>query len=312
MPNVGIVIASVLLTLLIAPHSHAAADCYSDCLQSCVQAGGTQQSCELTCRAECRGSDADLSITMTASPDPAIVGQDLRYLIEARNSGPSNATGIQIVDTLPTAVTFLSATASTGVCAGSGGAVTCSVDTLPVNGSVSISLSVRPAAGGELLNQVSVASPVLQTDPDSSNNTASLTTLVVPPTKAGGVDLGIIKRGPVGVRVGDRYSYAIEVTNLSAGVDATNVVIEDTLPQGMEVQYIFPHEGPVSACSRSGSVVRCRLGTVPNGARVRVSIMVYLHTRSADATNAVTVRATEADPNPVNNRAEYRTPIDGF
>ena len=157
-----------------------------------------------------------------------------------------------------------------------------------------------------------MAAPVVQTDPDSSNNTASLTTLVVPATKAVGVDLGIIKRGPVGVRVGDRYSYGIEVTNLSAGLEATNVVIEDTLPQGIEFQYVFPLEGPVPVCSRSSNIVSCTLQKLSHDSLVRFAIMVYLARRPVEATNTVEVRATEADVNPSNNRTEYRTAVTGF
>ena len=43
----------------------------------------------------------DLALVKTASPNPVKAGQQLTYTLTATNNGPSNATGVTIVDTLP-------------------------------------------------------------------------------------------------------------------------------------------------------------------------------------------------------------------
>ena len=43
------------------------------------------------------------------SPDPLLLGNYLTYTITVSNSGPATATGLVVVDTLPPAVNFISA-----------------------------------------------------------------------------------------------------------------------------------------------------------------------------------------------------------
>ena len=60
----------------------------------------------------------DLTITKVAAPDPAFAGQNLVYVLTATNvdNGLSAAENVEIVDLLPSDVTFLSATPSVGSC----------------------------------------------------------------------------------------------------------------------------------------------------------------------------------------------------
>ena len=43
----------------------------------------------------------DLAIDKTGSPNPATPGQRLTYTLTVTNAGPSGATGVKVVDTLP-------------------------------------------------------------------------------------------------------------------------------------------------------------------------------------------------------------------
>lgn len=51
----------------------------------------------------------DLSVTKSDAPDPVSVGKDLVYTITVKNAGPLTATGVTLTDTLPTSVSFVSA-----------------------------------------------------------------------------------------------------------------------------------------------------------------------------------------------------------
>jgi uncharacterized repeat protein (TIGR01451 family) len=72
-------------------------------------------------------SSADLAITKSGSPNPVKQGQTITYTLGVTNNGPSNATGVTVTDTLPTKVTFVSATPSQGSCSQAAGIVTCAL-----------------------------------------------------------------------------------------------------------------------------------------------------------------------------------------
>ncbi|HEV2904510.1 MAG TPA: PQQ-dependent sugar dehydrogenase, partial [Pyrinomonadaceae bacterium] len=97
------------------------------------------------------------------------------------NSGPASATNVSVTDNLPIGVTFGSATTTQGSCSGSG-PVNCSIGTLASGASAIVTISVTPTASGQITNNATVSAT--EADPDSSNNTASLITVIDSPPPA--------------------------------------------------------------------------------------------------------------------------------
>lgn len=120
-------------------------------------------------------SSADLSITKTDSPDPSSVRANLTYRITVANNGPANASGVSVADTLPASVNFVSATATQGACSGATNVV-CAIGSLNAGASAVVTIVVQPQNAGQLTNSASVTAN--QTDPVSSNNSATTTTAV--------------------------------------------------------------------------------------------------------------------------------------
>ncbi|HKU76949.1 MAG TPA: PQQ-dependent sugar dehydrogenase [Pyrinomonadaceae bacterium] len=120
---------------------------------------------------------ADLSITNTASPNPGQAGVSLSYRIIATNDGPSPATNVTVTDTLPAGVAFVSATATQGNCNGSG-PVICNLGNLDVDGSAIVTIVVVPSSPGQITNSATVSA--VETDSDTTNNTAAVTTVIQP------------------------------------------------------------------------------------------------------------------------------------
>ena len=120
-------------------------------------------------------SSADLSVTKTASPNPAQVGVTLSYRITATNNGPAVATNVNVIDTPPASVTFGSATTTQGNCNGTS-AVNCNLGTLAVGASAIVTINVTPSAAGQITNSATVNAS--ESDFDSTNNSASTTTLI--------------------------------------------------------------------------------------------------------------------------------------
>src|SRR5918992_2963363 len=61
-------------------------------------------------------AQSDLTITKNDSADPVSVGSEFTYSISVTNNGTDAATNVEVVDTLPSEVDFVSATPSQGSC----------------------------------------------------------------------------------------------------------------------------------------------------------------------------------------------------
>jgi len=73
---------------------------------------------------------ADLSVAKSDSPDPVSKGAQLTYSIVVTNNGPGSATAVQLTDSLPASVQFVSATSTAGSCMQTGGTVACNLGDL--------------------------------------------------------------------------------------------------------------------------------------------------------------------------------------
>ena len=242
---------------------------------------------------------ADLSITKSDSPDPVLQGQEVTYTLGVHNAGPSVASDVTVTDTLPSGVTFNSATTSQGSCSQSAGVVTCLLGDMNIGSNVSVQVKVTPQSAGSITNQASVSS--ITTDPQAANNNASATTTVDPVA-----DLSITKSdSPDPVSSGQELTYGITVHNAGPS-SSSGVTVTDTLPSGVTYTSATPSQG---TCSQASGTVTCSLGTVVTGANASVDIKV-VPTSGTSITNQATVSATTVDPVLVNNAASATTTVD--
>jgi uncharacterized delta-60 repeat protein/uncharacterized repeat protein (TIGR01451 family) len=118
----------------------------------------------------------DLSVTKSG-PATVSIGDRPTYSMTVTNSGPAAATNVSLSDTLSgPAATVVSATTTAGTCTTTAGGATCSLGTLPVGGSATVTIAAEPRATGTLTNQATVSAT--QTDPVPANNTATQATTV--------------------------------------------------------------------------------------------------------------------------------------
>ncbi|HYE16313.1 MAG TPA: hypothetical protein VD968_17880 [Pyrinomonadaceae bacterium] len=125
---------------------------------------------------------ADLSLKMTDSKDPVVLGEQFSYTLTVTNAGPAAAGGVTLTDTLPAAMTFVSASASQGGItssppAGSSGTVTAALGTLGSGATATVQITVTATQAGAFTNTASVSA--IESDPNAANNTAKQATTVV-------------------------------------------------------------------------------------------------------------------------------------
>lgn len=119
---------------------------------------------------------ANLAVSVTDAPDPQFVGSNVLYTITLQNTGPYNAPGVSLTNTLPPGVNLVSATTTQGTLNTNANPITGSLGQLNNSSSIVVTLTVSPQAAGFMTNTVSVAGQY--PDPSPANNTATNGTLV--------------------------------------------------------------------------------------------------------------------------------------
>ncbi len=139
-------------------------------------------------------ASADLSITMSVSPEAGVVGATLTYSLDLRNNGPDEASGVQMSDTLPSELSIVSATPSQGVCSG-GAFIVCDLGSLSDGANATIEIQAVTLSAGEIVNRASVVSR--ETDPVPSNNAASAAATITGGTATARLAVRVVGRGSV-------------------------------------------------------------------------------------------------------------------
>lgn len=246
--------------------------------------------------------NAVLQISKTDTPDPTTVGQALNYQIIVSNTGPSTATNLEILDTLPAGLTFVSVNSTAGTAVHDNGQITVNVPSLNVGGQVTVDIATTVLVGfaGSTITNTATANA-----DEAALVTANATTNINPQ-----VDLSITKTDDVDpVNRGGTLTYTMVVTNNGPGA-ATNVEVVDTLPA--DVTFVSATGGTVTPPSGGDNTVTVNVGDIPNGGTRTVTVTVNVsQTAGTTFTNTAIVRSTETtagfDPNPNNNTASEPT-----
>jgi len=124
---------------------------------------------------------ADLSVASAGTSGTIIPGATVLYDLNPSNGGPSNATSVSVVDTLPVGVGFVNASGSGWDCGFNNvlRTITCSRASIAVGAAPPITVTINvPALGGQLTDSVAVSSAT--SDANTSNNTYNFILLVQP------------------------------------------------------------------------------------------------------------------------------------
>src|SRR5262249_23130996 len=146
-------------------------------------------------------TSADLSITQTG-PATVTAGTDVTYHITATNNGPSDAASYNVFGSLSgsTVVSFVQDTGPTN-----------GVSPLPAGATATFTLIVHvdpSAAAGSTISDTANITGGATSDPDTTNNTNTLTSTV-----ATSADVSIVKTGPATVTAGTDVTYHITAVN---------------------------------------------------------------------------------------------------
>ncbi len=166
---------------------------------------------------------AELSVTLSDTPDPVTIGAQLSYTASVDNSGPDAATSVTLSLPLPPGTQFVSMTSPAGwSCTtppvGANGIVTCSIASMAVSSApfvVTASVDAAVSTG----TVFSATASVVSTSPDSmpGDDSSTATTMAVngPPTISSIADQTITEdtsTSPLPFTVGDLVTPAASLT----------------------------------------------------------------------------------------------------
>ena len=243
---------------------------------------------------------ADLSMSGSGSPDPALTGQNVTDTFTISNGSAQAAQSVVFTDAIPAGAGYVGATPSQGSCSLSAGTVTCNLGTVAGNGSATVAVVVTPSAAGTLSNQASVSSST--SDPDTSNNQATASSQVNDPTPPGGggtgsPDLVVTEvASPTPAHLSQPLTFHFTVRNIGTA-GATGVRLNDVLPPNMQFVSATPSTG---SCTESAGIVTCDLGDLAAGGTITVDVVV-IPWALGPASDGASVGSNETDANPVDN-----------
>lgn len=247
-------------------------------------------------------TSADLSVTKSGSPTPALPGQYLTYTLTVRNAGPGAAVDAVLADAVPPQLTGAEYSVDNGATwttwTGS-----LSLGTLPPDSvrTVLIRGIVSSTASGMISNTAIVSSGTPDPNPDNNRDTA------IPPVNES-ADLSIVKTAsPVPVAAGGTVTYTLTVTNAGPS-PAQNTVLTDVLPPAV-LNPEFAVQGGADFAPWPGSYA---IGTLAAGETFLVTIRGTLNPSAATGTltNTAVVESATPDPTPDNNRDTTETPVE--
>ncbi len=241
-------------------------------------------------------ASADLVASMSAAPNPIVLGGTLIYTISVTNRGPSDSSGVTVANAFPASVAVLSATITQGSISPGGALWT--VGTLPFGAGATATITAVPTQEGVITATATAQGN--QLDPVPANNTATVTTVV-----GAAADLAIsITDLPDPTVASSNLTYMVTVVNQGPSA-ATGVNVNDFLPVGVKVLATNATQG---AFSIAGNTLSWTVGSLANGANATLTIVVATTTNGVLTTSA-TVAGAQNDPNLTNNSATASTVV---
>ncbi len=183
----------------------------------------------------------DVAIDKTGTPGVVRSNDIETYTLTIVNNGPSDATGVQVVDTLPAGLTFVSATPAQGSATNAGNTVTIQVGNLASGASTTITIEARVTTSvAQTLTNVAVVS-ANETETTYVNNRDEFPITVLPPVQAPISSVGgfvYVDTNNDGVFDGTEAPIAGVSVRL-LGTDSTGAAVDVTVQTQADGSYLF-------------------------------------------------------------------------
>ncbi len=235
----------------------------------------------------------DLKLDLKAQTS-VVAGDEMTYTLTTGNIGSLDATGVQMILTLPPGVTYRRASDK---CMPKGNQVFCKIEHIGVRESPPPSRTVTVAVDPSVRNPFAAQAVATANEGDpTSPNEASVRTQVQAKS-----DLSITNTSVATSVAGLSTTYTLTLQN-NGPSDATKVVVNDTLPSDLP-------SASGSGCEMQGSQLVCKVDRIKAHSSIPLSITAGVKPSAEGAiSHDVKIAAAERDPFPgINNTTTVRT-----
>ncbi|MGH9744909.1 MAG: InlB B-repeat-containing protein, partial [Candidatus Acidiferrales bacterium] len=208
---------------------------------------------------------ADMQVTMSAAPSPALQNSNLTYTIVVKNNGALSAANVAMTDAFPAGVNFVSSSSTVGTCSGTT-TVTCNLGTMTNGSNATITIVVKPTNTGALVNTVNVTSTT--PDPVTSDNSATTSTTVSGPAAT-----HFSVTAPANATSGTQFNFTV------TALDASNATVTGYL-------------GTVRFTSSDGAAMLPSNSALVNGVGTFPAVLGSAGAQTITATDTVTASIT--------------------
>ena len=263
---------------------------------------------------------ASIRVVQTVSPESASPGSTVTYQIQVINTGPDDASTVQMQDILPPQLAFVSLSQTQGPAAncttptpGSSGSIDCDLTTLTANSVLEFQWVAQVSGGatpGEFISNTFTV-PSGSTDDEHNSATSNLYILQAPLA-----DVGVTLTGTTSGASSTDVSYQVQVFN--AGPDAASGVQLSLSDLGGSNTLTFVSlqqtYGPALSCSTpqagASGGIQCTIGSLASGATASLSVNYQV----AANTTSGTLVASQAiiSSNTAESNSENNTHVSGF
>lgn len=239
-------------------------------------------------------SCVDLRVVKTTNNATPIIGANLTFTITVSNLSTIGATGVEVIDILPSGYTFVSATPSVGAYNSATGVWTIGNVVNGVNPTLNMLVTVN--AAGNYSNTATVAGN--EVDPVPANNTSTVSPVPGVPQANLAIAKTVNNTTPL---VGSQVVFTIVASNDGPN-DATGAYVTDLLPNG----YTY-----VSSTTTIGAYNPVTglwtIGNLANGGVQTLTITAQVNA-TGTYVNTAAIQGNELDPQ-LGNNTSTSTPI---
>ncbi|MCM5663567.1 PKD domain-containing protein [Galbibacter mesophilus] len=252
---------------------------------------------------------ADLSLTKTVSILNPILGDNVTFTVTVTNDGPNNATGVSIVDVLPSGYT-LQTVNNGGFASGN----TATWNNLSIANGANVVLTYEATViqgNGTLLSHTNTAQVTAsdQFDPNSTPNNNRPTeddqavANVVPQNL---VDIGVTKVSDIQtVTTGDVVTFTVQVSN-NGPSDATGVLVQDRMGDNLDYQSNTAPTGTSFTFNTGTNEGLWNIGNLAAGDDISITITAQINGNAVpdeylNVAELTGLTQTDSDSTPGNN-----------
>ncbi|TMM30338.1 DUF11 domain-containing protein [Polaribacter aestuariivivens] len=229
----------------------------------------------------------DLSTNLTVNKGNPNEGETIIYNLTVTNNGPSDATGVTITESLPTGVTYVSHTSTTGSYNTATGLWSIGNLSKNVTASLAITATVDAGTGGTTITNTTSAATANNNDPLATNNSDSVAITIG--NLADIVLTNVVDNATP--NVGDVVTFTITAKN-NGPTRVDNLVVKNLVPAGLSATVITPSTG--AWISPNWNIGSLAIGTTET---LTIVATVNSGTGGLTLTNVVSNTQTQIDTN---------------